>query len=54
MQELGTKGGIPPKDLHQFVELFRRIQTPYYEKARRHFKCAGVREEFSDAGTEQV
>lgn len=54
MKVLKTKGGIPPKDLHEFVELFRRLQTPYYEEARRHFRCEGVKDAYWEAGTEQV
>lgn len=54
MRVRSTSGGQLPKDMHQFVDLFRRVQTPYYEEARRHFKCEAVREEFGDAGTDQV
>lgn len=34
-------------DLDEFVELFRRLQTPGYEEARRYFDLPEVRDEFS-------
>lgn len=36
------------RDLDEFVHLFRRLQTPYYEEARRHFRCPGVLERLYD------
>ena len=35
-------------DLDEFVDLFRRCQTPYYEEARRKFADPDVREDFGD------
>lgn len=35
--------------MDEFVDLFRRVQTPYYEEARANFRDPDVREEFSDA-----
>lgn len=32
-----------------FVDMFRRLQTPYYEEARRHFGCEAVQQEYADA-----
>jgi hypothetical protein len=40
--------GIEPRDRHQYVDLFRRMQTPWYEQARRHFNCPPVVEDFGD------
>ena len=36
-------------DIHEFVDLIRRLQIPYYEQARRKFSLAEVRNDFSDA-----
>ena len=33
--------------LDEYVELFRRVQTPYYEEARRYFREEMVRERLS-------
>ncbi|MFZ1487291.1 hypothetical protein [Nostocoides sp.] len=54
MNLLNTKGGIPPKDLHEFVRLFRRLQTPYYEEARLHFECEGAKNELREMGPGQI
>lgn len=34
--------GVPPKDRHEYFDLFNRMQTPYYEEGRRHFTCPGL------------
>lgn len=36
-------------DFNEYVDLFRRLQTPYYEDARRRFSDQEVREKLSDA-----
>lgn len=42
-------GRVPLKDFDGFVDFFRRVQTPHYEEARRHFQCEGVADHYSDA-----
>jgi hypothetical protein len=37
------------RDFDEFVDLFRRLQTPYYEDARRRFGQQHVQDWFSDA-----
>jgi len=37
-------------DAYDFVDVFRRLQTPYYEEARRHFGCPAVQQEYEGAG----
>lgn len=37
------------RSVDEFVDLFRRLQTPYYEQARANFKDPDVHEDFSDA-----
>lgn len=36
-------------DLDAFVDLFRRLQTPWYEEARPHFGSSDVAEQWGDA-----
>lgn len=36
------------KDLDEFVDLFRRLQTPYYEEARKQFKNQQFLADFAD------
>ncbi len=36
-------------DFDEFVDFFRRVQTPFYEEARRHFGNENLIHEFSDA-----
>ena len=36
-------------DLGEFVDLFRRLQAPFYETARKAFQSEAVREDFSDS-----
>lgn len=36
-------------DAYSFVDMFRRLQTPYYEEARRHFGCEAVQQEYAGA-----
>jgi hypothetical protein len=36
-------------DLDQWIDVFRRFQTPWYEQARKHFAFESIREQFSDA-----
>jgi len=35
-------------DMHEFVDLVRRLQTPHYEEARQYFSDPEVLEQFSD------
>lgn len=37
------------ENLDEFVDFFRRVQTPYYEEARRKFSDPEVIEDFSDS-----
>lgn len=47
---LGSKMVQPSvADMDEFVDLFRRLQTPHYEEARRHFHKNEVLESYSDA-----
>ena len=36
-------------DMDEFVDFFRRLQTPYYEQARTRFGVAEVKDDFSDS-----
>ena len=36
------------KDFSEFFDLFHRVQTPYYEEARKYFNCPEVLDYFSD------
>lgn len=36
-------------DIDEFVDFMRRVQTPFYEEARRHFKNQDLLEEYSDS-----
>ena len=36
-------------DMDNFVDLIRRMQTPYYEEARRHFGCEAVQQAYLGA-----
>jgi hypothetical protein len=36
-------------ELDEWVDVFRRLQTPWYEQARRNFQAEKVRAEYSDA-----
>ena len=45
----GKHGTFPRvKDFDEFVDFFRRCQTPYYEEARRYFSCPDLLEWHSD------
>ena len=39
---LGRDPVIPPYNIDEFVDFFRRVQTPYYEEARTKFKDSKV------------
>lgn len=36
-------------ELDEFVDFIRRVQTPFYEEARRHFSNPDLLEDYSDA-----
>ena len=45
-------GGAPQceiSDFDGFVDFLRRVQTPYYEEARRHFRDPDLLDDFADA-----
>lgn len=46
---LGDKPGCCVKDMDEFVDFMRRVQTPYYEEARRKFNDQEVLEALADA-----
>ncbi len=47
--QAGSSAGKPtPPDLDEFVDLFRRLQTPYYEEARVKFALQSVLDDFAD------
>ncbi|SMF95690.1 hypothetical protein SAMN02949497_3064 [Methylomagnum ishizawai] len=46
---LGQHSGGSIKDMHEFVDFFRRMQTPYYEEARTKFSNHDLLEWFSDS-----
>lgn len=46
---LGQRSGASIKDMHEFVDFFRRMQTPYYEEARTKFSNHDLLEWFSDS-----
>ncbi|MEK7724491.1 MAG: hypothetical protein AAB336_09105 [Acidobacteriota bacterium] len=43
------KGSIRVADIDEFVDFFRRVQTPFYEEARTKFFNEDVFDRFSDA-----
>lgn len=49
MLKCGQKSYCQVKDLDEFVDFFRRVQTPYYEEARREFSTPEFQNDFSDA-----
>ena len=53
LQARHGSAATPPADLDEFVDLFRRLQTPFYEEARRHFDCVEVKDRLSDANEVQ-
>ncbi|HLP81974.1 MAG TPA: hypothetical protein VK141_08330 [Nitrosomonas sp.] len=46
---LGQRNGASIRDIHEFVDFFRRMQTPYYEEARTKFSNNDLLEYFSDS-----
>ncbi len=36
------------KNFNEFFDLFHRVQTPYYEEARRYFNCPELLEYYAD------
>lgn len=46
---LGQGSHCSVSDLDEFVDFMRRVQTPYYEEARRYFSKRRVLEHFSDS-----
>lgn len=58
MLSAGPLRGEEPRDYFpvypdQFVDLFRRLQTPGYEEARQRFGLASVLEAYADANEVQ-
>mgnify|MGYP003351512562 CR=1 FL=1 len=49
MARRGQKSHSSVVDLDGFVDFVRRVQTPYYEEARRAFGAEKLREWFSDS-----
>ncbi|MDB5293675.1 MAG: hypothetical protein JWL69_4916 [Phycisphaerales bacterium] len=47
-RKLGDKGEDRPKDLDEFADFFRRVQTPYYEEARMKFSDPALLDDNSD------
>lgn len=48
----GANGDGPYRDvanLDEFVDFIRRVQTPFYEEARRHFSEHDLLEDYTDA-----
>jgi len=46
---LGQKPHRQINDMDEFVDFFRRVQTPFYEQARRKFSSEAVRSDFDDS-----
>jgi hypothetical protein len=46
---LGQERGSGVKDIDEFVDLFRRMQVPYYEEARTKFSNKQILDNFHDA-----
>ena len=46
---LGQVSSSRVKDMDEFVDFFRRVQTPYYEEARRRFNESELLDYFSDS-----
>ncbi len=42
----GIKGAIRVSDLDDFVDFMRRVQTPYYEEARKYFSNSRLQDDF--------
>lgn len=50
--EISGKGSfckIENDDMEEFVDFFRRVQSPFYEKARRRFNNTNILDSLSDA-----
>ena len=47
-KNLGQSSSPLPVNMDEFVDFFRRVQTPYYEEARLKFNDRNVLEWFSD------
>lgn len=45
----GQKSSGQPANFDEFVDFMRRVQTPYYEEARRLFSNPDLRDDYSDA-----
>lgn len=46
---IGSGQASRVKDIDEFVDLIRRVQTPYYEEARLRFDESAVRERLDDS-----
>jgi hypothetical protein len=47
-ENLGQTSRAQVKDMNEFVDFFRRVQTPYYEEARTKFNSSTLLDDFSD------
>lgn len=47
--ESGQAPRLGVKDLDEFVDFFRRVQTSNYEEARRYFRYSEVKDAYNDA-----
>lgn len=48
-QRMGQQSWVDVADLDEFVDLIRRVQTPFYEHARQKFSSSELLSDFSDA-----
>jgi hypothetical protein len=48
-RRIGQKPHADAKDMDEFVDFFRRVQTPYYEEARRLFHTQEVLDDYYDS-----
>lgn len=49
MRLRGNKSQCDAADMDEFVDLVRRVQTPFYEEARRHFSNRNLLAEYARA-----
>ena len=48
-EKIGQGSHCDTEDMDEFVDFFRRVQTPFYEEARRRFGNRDLLDDFSDS-----
>ena len=49
MEYINQESHCGVNDFDEFVDFIRRVQTPFYEQARRHFSNEDVLDEYCDS-----